>query len=196
MKHPLLDAVRPGRVEGRVSTGPTRTETGYGWAALSVGLSLALACANLAAESASPARLDEVAERGAKVMPFDLEKTTHVFDKTEHGGRQEVIAKNAADAAQIRLIREHLSVIAKGFAQGDFKGPASIHGESMPGLAQLQAAKPGQVSYAYEDLADGGRIDYRSDDPALIDAIHRFFDAQLSDHARHALPGHHKMHGR
>lgn len=151
---------------------------------------------SIAAEPASPARLDEVAERGAKVMPFDLEKTTHVFSKTEHGGRQEVIVKNTADTAQIRLIREHLSTISQGFAQGDFKGPASIHGESMPGLAALQAAKPGQVKYAYEDLAAGGRIDYQTDDPALIEAIHRFFDAQLSDHARHAMPGHQMMHGR
>jgi len=123
-------------------------------------------------------------------------KTTHVFSKTEFGGRQEVLAKDAADTKQIHLIREHLSAIAKGFAQGDFQGPASIHGESMPGLVQLQAAKPGQVGYAYEDLAEGGRIDYRTDDPALIEAIHQFFDAQLSDHARHAVPGHHMMHGR
>ena len=33
----------------------------------------------IAAEPAIPARLDEVAERGAKVMPFDLEKTTHAL---------------------------------------------------------------------------------------------------------------------
>lgn len=160
-----------------------------------LALWLALACVNLAAEPASPARLDEVAERGAKVMPFGLEKTTHVFSKTEYGGRQEVVAKDAADTTQIRLIREHLSELANGFALGDFSGPASIHGESMPGLSALQAAKPGQVSYAYEDLAEGGRIDYRTDNPALIEAIHQFFDAQLSDHARHAMPGHQMMHG-
>ena len=149
-----------------------------------------------AGQPASQARLDEVAERGAKVMPFDLEKTTHVFSKTEHGGRQEVVAKNTADSAQIGLIREHLSALAKSFAQDDFTGPASIHGAAMPGLAALQAAKPGQVKYAYEDLAAGGRIDYQTDDPALIEAIHRFFDAQLSDHARHAMTGHPMMHGR
>lgn len=149
-----------------------------------------------AAEPASPARLDEVAERGKHVMPFDLEKTTHVFGKTGTGGRQEVVAKDPQDATQIRLIREHLSAIAKGFAQGDFAGPASIHGKDMPGLSELRAAKPGQVTYAYEDLAAGGRIDYVTDDPALVEAIHRYFDAQLSDHARHAMPGHHRMHGR
>ena len=149
----------------------------------------------IAAEPASPARLDEVAERGKHVMPFDLEKTTHVFSKTEHGGRQEVVAKDPKDAGPIRLIREHLATIAEGFARGDFAGPASIHGESMPGLAQLQAAQPGQVKYAYEDRPDGGRIDYVTADPGLVEAIHRYFDAQLSDHARHAMPGHHMTHG-
>jgi sulfite exporter TauE/SafE/copper chaperone CopZ len=38
---------------------------------------------------AGPARLDEVAQRGARVMPFDLEKTTHVFTKTPEGGHQD-----------------------------------------------------------------------------------------------------------
>jgi len=159
-------------------------------------LGLAFAGLAAAAEPASPARLDEVAERGAKVMPFDLEKTTHVFSKNAQGGRQEVVAKDAGDAAQIRLIREHLSALANGFARGDFAGPASIHGQAMPGLAVLRAAKPGQVAYAYADLADGGRIDYVSGDPVLVEAIHQYFDAQLSDHARHAMSGHHLMHGR
>ena len=161
-----------------------------------LALSLALVVAGAVAEPASPARLDEVAKWGAQVMPFDLDKTTHVFSKTEQGGRQEVVAKDASDAGQIRLIREHLSALAQRFALGDFSGPAKIHGEAMPGLATLQAARPGQVKYVYEDLPDGGRLDYLADDPALVEAIHRYFDAQLSDHARHAVPGHPMMHGR
>lgn len=158
---------------------------------------LAILCASLPAnaEPASPARLDEVAERGAMVMPFSLDKTTHVFSKTESGGRQEIIAKDGKDTAQIQLIHQHLSALAQGFTQGNFTGPARIHGQTMPGLSTLQTAQPGQVKYTYEDLPDGGRIDYASDDPALIAAIHQYFDAQLSDHARHAMPGHHRMHG-
>ncbi len=38
-----------------------------------------------AAEKASEYRLDEIAKRGAHVMPFNLEQTTHVFSKTEKG---------------------------------------------------------------------------------------------------------------
>ncbi len=31
-------------------------------------------------------RQEEIAEKGAEVMPFDLEETTHLFEKTETGG--------------------------------------------------------------------------------------------------------------
>lgn len=148
-----------------------------------------------AVEPATPARLDEVAERGARVMPFDLEKTVHVFSKTPNGGLQQVLAKDAGDAGQIRLIREHLSHIAARFAQGDFSGPARIHGNAMPGLAAMSAGAS-QIRFAYGELPDGAQIDYSTDQPALAAAIHRYFDAQLSDHARHAVSGRHGRHHR
>lgn len=163
-------------------------------------LALCLATANsYAAAPADPARLDEVAERGRQVMPFDLEKTTHVFTKTEDGGRQEVMAKDFTDTEQIRLIREHLAQIAGAFAQGDFSGPERIHGDAMPGLAAMKNAGAGRIEYRYLELPDGARIDYVSKDAGLAEAVHRYFDAQLSDHARHAVPGHEQhrmMHGK
>lgn len=148
------------------------------------------------ADKAAENRLGDVARRGAKVMPFSLEKTIHVFTKTEKGGRQQVIVKNKADAGQVRLIQGHLSKIAKEFSRGDFSDPAKIHGEDMPGLAKLKAARPGEIRIAYKDLPDGGEIEYASEVPGLIAALHVWFDAQLSDHARHAISGHssHSMH--
>lgn len=146
---------------------------------------------------ASAARLDQVAERGAHVMPFSLEKTVHVFEKTDTGGLQLVLAKDAADAVQIGLIREHLAKIAHAFAQGDFSGPERIHGATMPGLAELRAGAE-KAKFEYRDSPGGGQIVFASDDPALVDAIHRYFDAQLSDHARHVVPTHEhwRMHDR
>jgi hypothetical protein len=130
-----------------------------------------------AAEPASESRLDEVARRGTRVMPFDLERTTHVFTKTEKGGVQQVIAKDPAQSEQIGLIRKHLSKIAGEFAQGDFSDPAKIHGETMPGLAELKAAKPGAIQIEYQEITAGAQIDYVTKDPSLVDAIHRWFDA-------------------
>jgi len=145
---------------------------------------------NAAAEQASESRLDEVQRRGAEVMPFSLEQTVHIFTKTDSGGIQQVIARENADPGQVRLIREHLAKISRQFARGDFSDPAKIHGEDMPGLAELREAEPGRIRIEYRELDNGGEISYSADDPRLIKAIHLWFDAQLADHARHAVPGH------
>ena len=147
-----------------------------------------------AAETADEKRLDEVAERGGHVMPFDLEKTLHVFTKTENGGLQQVVVKDKSDGEQIRLIRSHLSKISAKFKRSDFSNPEQIHGESMPGLAELKKAKPGEIKIEYTALPDGAQIDYSSNSPKLIDAIHQWFDAQLSEHARHAISGENHQH--
>jgi len=109
---------------------------------------------------------------------------------------QQVIIKDSSNAEQIKLIREHLSKISQEFRQGDFSDPAKIHGEDMPGLAELKTATPGQIKIVYNELPNGAEIDYSTDDTKLVEAIHQWFDTQLSDHARHALPGHphHLMH--
>lgn len=144
-----------------------------------------------AVEISNEKRLDEVAERGAHVMPFDLEKTTHIFTKTDTGGIQQVIAKDKSDTEQISLIRSHLSGITKEFKQGNFSNPEKIHGASMPGLAELKAAKSGQINIVYKELPDGAEITYSTHNEKLKLAIHRWFYAQLSDHERHAVPGRH-----
>jgi hypothetical protein len=143
-----------------------------------------------AVEKASEKRLDEVVERGSHVMPFDLEQTTHVFSKTEKGGLQQVIVKDPKNSEQIKLIRQHLSKISSEFKKGDFSNPAKIHGKDMPGLDVLRNTKPEQFKVDYQELPNGAEINYVSKEAVVIAAIHQFFDAQLSDHARHAISGH------
>ena len=84
--------------------------------------------------------------------------------------------------------------ISEKFEQGDFSKPAHIHGEDMPGLAELKTANPSQIKIEYTSLPDGAQINYSTKLPQFIKAIHQWFDAQLSDHARHAVPGHPHMH--
>jgi hypothetical protein len=148
------------------------------------------------AQKVDEKRLDEVARRDTHVMPFDLEKTTHVFSKTPKGGLQQVLVKDKSDTEQVGLIRAHLSEISGDFKRGDFSKPARIHGEDMPGLAELKSAKSGQIKIEYTEIPDGAQIRYSTNSPELINAIHQWFDAQLSDHPRHAVPGHdhHQMH--
>ncbi len=152
-------------------------------------LGLTITHAALAQEPASPERLNEVTQRGMHVMPFDLKKTQHVFDKTDTGGVQQVIVKDTGNSKQIELIRQHLTKISGEFSHGDFSGPEKIHGKDMPGLAALRTAKPGQLHVQYKELPDGAEITYSAEDKALITAIHQWFDAQLADHGSDAMPG-------
>jgi hypothetical protein len=135
-------------------------------------------------------RQSEVSRLGKDVMPFTLAATTHIFAKSETGGTQQVVAKAASDAAQVKLIRQHLQDIQAQFLKGDFSGPTHIHGQAMPGLAELKAAKPGQIAIAYRDIKDGAELTYKTTDAKLVAALHMWFDAQLSDHGKDAMEGH------
>ncbi len=135
-------------------------------------------------QSAIAEREAAVAEAGAEVMPFDLERTTHIFEKLEDGGRQQVLA-DSDDPEQIRLIREHLGEEAERFAAGDFHDPEMIHGEEMPGLHALVVGHE-RLTIEYSEIERGAQILYSSGDPELVAAIHAWFDAQLRDHGDHA----------
>jgi len=148
----------------------------------------------LAATAADAEREAEVARRGPDVMPFDLKATQHIFTKTADGGVQRVVARRKGDTQQVKLVRAHLRDIESEFRKGDFSGPAHIHGEDMPGLAQLRAAKPGDIRIAYRDVAGGAELAYRTRKPELVSALHTWFDAQVSDHGADAMAGHEHMH--
>lgn len=150
--------------------------------------------ANLYAQPLDPAHADaqrqaEVAGRGKDVMPFSLAATTHVFTKTAEGGIQQVVAKTPEDATQVQLIRQHLQEIRQRFLKGDYSAPAHIHGQDMPGLAELKAAKPGQIEIDYNDIEGGAQLLFKTSSPVLIVALHQWFDAQLSDHGKDAMEG-------
>jgi len=131
-------------------------------------------------------RQAQVAARGAQVMPFDLEQTIHVFQRLDDGGRQTVTVKDPANVLQIALIQSHLQHEADKFRQGDFSDPARIHGDEMPGLAELKTGFA-QIDIRYTALPNGGEIRYTTANPALVMALHHWFMAQVADHGRHGV---------
>ena len=141
---------------------------------------------NQAGNEGMGAHQAQVATRSATVMPCALEATTHVFEKLDQGGLQQVIAKDPNDLEQIKLIRAHLTEEAKRFQQGDFRDPAQIHDMNMPGLHELMMGAS-QITIQYSELPNGAQITYTTVDPTLITAIHAWFDAQLADHNQHAV---------
>jgi hypothetical protein len=137
--------------------------------------------------NALAARQAQVEHSGAQIMPFDQNLTTHRFTKTETGGIETVTANDPSDATQTALIQGHLQHERDLFSTGDFSDPMAIHGHQMPGIGDLQrAAAAGQVTVTYEAQPGGARLTYTAATPALVDAVHTFFDAQLMDHGSHA----------
>jgi hypothetical protein len=141
-----------------------------------------------ASNDTSSQRQRQVAERGAQVMPFNLDATTHRFIERADGGDQIVVADNPEDRRQVQLIRQHLRKEARAFARGDFNDPAAIHGSEMPGLASLRNAG-NNLAVEVENRSDGARLTFRTTDPDVRDALHDWFDAQVTDHGRHASAG-------
>ena len=139
----------------------------------------------VAASGCGDRREAAVARRGQEVMPFDLEATTHQFRKTSNGLVQTVVADDRADRRQADLIRRHLRSEAARFRDGDFGDPKRIHGPAMPGLAALEDGAD-RISVTYDDVAAGGQIVYATQEPDLVEALHRWADAQVADHGRHA----------
>ena len=140
--------------------------------------------ASAALGAAPESRQEAIARSGASVMPFDLTRTKHFFDDTAHGGIETITANDARDRKQIGLIREHLALEARRFSNGDFSDPAKIHGEDMPGLSTLAAAK-GKLRVTYKKLPAGASLTYASRDKNVVAAVHDWFAAQRSDHNAH-----------
>jgi hypothetical protein len=58
----------------------------------------------------------------------------------------------------------------------------------MPGVAALEDGAA-SVEVTYTEVDGGATVTYTTTDPALITAIHDFFEAQLQDHGAHATGG-------
>jgi hypothetical protein len=104
---------------------------------------------------------------------------------TESGGVERVVVKDRSHAGQVLLIRQHLRKEAERFQHGDDSDPATLHGAGIPGLRDLQLGAR-RVKVSYSDLPDGAQITFKTADPHLLTAIHRWFGAQLSEHGADA----------
>jgi hypothetical protein len=151
---------------------------------LKVAAAVLIAAVTLAPASAQT-RQEVIRERSTHVMPFSMDATMHRFEPTKTGGFM-VVTVHDGDARQVALVRAHLQKEAGAFARGDYADPAYIHGKSMPGLAALSAGAK-RMSVRYASLSNGAAITFRTADPALISALHRWFAAQVSDHGHDAM---------
>jgi predicted small lipoprotein YifL len=143
-------------------------------------------CGTSGTTTAPADRQSQVRDAGASVMPFDLNKTMHSFVKNDGGGMETVVSLDVNDSEQIDLVRSHLNEVSVAFAAGNFDDPTAIHGSDMPGLQSLKD-NDSKLLIAYTDVPGGAMITYSSSDPAVVSAIHDWFDAQLADHGTDAM---------
>lgn len=121
-------------------------------------------------------------QRGAMVMGFDQDKTTHHFLLYEDGGAIDVSVNDAADAKNRDAIRSHLPHIAMMFGQGDFDAPMMVHdSKNVPGTAAMATLKDAIV-YKYVETPKGGRVNITTTDTAALSAVHAFMKFQITDH--------------
>ena len=124
-----------------------------------------------------------------KTIGIKYDWLTQLLTQNPHALRH-VVTKNPKDATQTELVRRHLHDIRGQFQRGDFSGPSHIHGAGMPGLGELRAAKPREILITYRDAEGGAELTYWTHSPHLVVALHKWFDAQVSDHASDAMDGH------
>ncbi len=121
-------------------------------------------------------------QRGAMVMGFDQQKTTHHFYLYEDGGAIDVSVKDDGDTVNRDAIRSHLPHISMLFGQGNFEAPMLVHdSKNVPGTAEMGSLHE-KISYKYHETPSGGRVDITTTDKAALKAVHEFLKFQIADH--------------
>jgi TusA-related sulfurtransferase len=111
-------------------------------------------------------------------MGFSQSASKHAFKLFADGGAIEV---RSGDAATVKAIRQHLQMIAKEFAAGDFAKPLAVHDEMPDGAATMKELR-GDISYAYSEIESGGRVRITTKNPRALEAVHAFLRFQIREH--------------
>src|SRR4051812_31684399 len=91
--------------------------------------------------AAHMARRTEVDHRHDEATGVRHEHAEHHFLIDPDGGTIRLEARDAHDEAARDKIREHLQVVTKAFAAGDFAIPMQIHGQVPPGVDTMKKMK-------------------------------------------------------
>jgi len=119
-------------------------------------------------------------ERGRLGMGVDQYTSTHVFDSLEDGGRIE-LQRDVDDPEGVAIIRAHLREIAEAFARGDFRTPAFVHAQEVPGT-RIMAERREHIRYTFRELPRGGEVRITTRDPEALAAVHEFLAFQRKEH--------------
>ena len=121
-------------------------------------------------------------QRGALVMGFDQNRTTHHFLLFTDGGAIDVSVNDPADTQNRAAIRSHLPHIAMMFGEGNFDAPMLVHDSTNVPGTKLMTERKGVIRYQYVETLNGGRVNIVTSDPDALAAVHAFLKFQIAEH--------------
>jgi hypothetical protein len=104
------------------------------------------------------------------------------FIPTAYGGVEEAVVIKP-NAAAVKRLRAQTRKRAAAFARGDFVDPTNPHGDLVPGLREMRR-QWNKMHVLYEDLPNGSRIRYSTNDPVMVEALHQWFVARAVNKVR------------
>jgi hypothetical protein len=113
-----------------------------------------------------------------RALSFDQGKAVRHFKLLPDGGAIEITANDPADVA---AIRQQVANIAAMFGQGKFEVPTVTRGHNPPGVDRMSHLKS-DISYAAENLPDGGRVRMTTASLEARNAVHEFLRFQIQEH--------------
>ena len=131
--------------------------------------------------AASHAKREQVDHRHDEATGVAHEKAVHHFLLAKDGGSIHLEVNDAGEAETRDRIREHLQVVARSFAAGDFSLPMAIHAQVPPGAAEMKKRK-GAIRYSFEPSEKGGVVRISTRDAKALAAVHEFLRFQVRDH--------------
>jgi hypothetical protein len=124
---------------------------------------------------------DEVDHRHDAVSGVRHEGAVHHFLLAPEGGTIRLETKDGSRPVDRDRIRQHLQLVARSFADGDFALPMEVHAQVPPGVETMKEMGKA-ITYAYSPTEKGGEIRLSTREPAALAAIHAFLRFQIQDH--------------
>ena len=93
-------------------------------------------------------------QRGAMVLGFDQNRTTHHFLLFTDGGAIDVSVKEPAGTNDRDAIRSHLPHIAMMFGDGNFDAPMVVHDSTSVLGTKMMAEHKAAIRYQYVETAN------------------------------------------
>jgi len=140
----------------------------------------------VALEKASPKQVDEVQQRTQQVVPYALDQTQLTFTRTVHAAFS-MLSPISRQYPANKIDPGKSTKMANDFRRGDFLWRTNTW-RRYAGASAVKKAETDDIKYEYKELPNGAQIHYSTEYPQYVQALHEWFDAQMSEHGNEVIP--------